>query len=239
VQLSILVPVLNRPERVEPLVESCVAATTVEWELVFILSPHDKAEHAVVKALRHERVRWIVMREKPGCGDYARKINRGFRNTADTPWVFQAGDDIDFHPGWAELAIRTGERSGCGVIGTNDLCNPGVIRGQHSTHSLIRRSYIDECGGSDTPGTVMHTGYCHNYCDNELVEVAMSRKCFAMSAAIVEHLHPMCHKGEHDDTYRRGLEHFRRDRELLQARRPFWSPNTRRTRPIRRARLVP
>lgn len=236
-QLSILAPVFNRPGAAAPLVESAAAATRMDWELVFILSPGDRDEHRAVKAIRHDRVRWIVMRERQGPGDYARKINRGFRNTA-ADWVFQAGDDLLFHDGWDELAVATGEKLAVGVVGTNDLCNPGVMRGRHSTHSLIRRSYVDECGGSDEPGRVMHEGYVHNYCDNELVEVAMSRQCFAMSAAIVEHLHPLCGKGERDGTYDLGLAQFRRDRELLELRRPMWNPRARRPR-SRRARLVP
>lgn len=217
-------PVLNRPERVLPLIESCEAASRLDWEMLFILSPGDKLEQAAVKAVRHDRVRWITMREKAGPGDYARKINRGFRNTADIPWIFQAGDDLDFHAGWDEIAVRAGMQTGVGVVGTNDLCNAGVMRGQHSTHSLIRRSYVDECGGSDIPGKVLHDGYCHNYCDNELVEVAMSRKCFFMSAAIVEHLHWACGKGPKTETHDLGHVHFNRDRELLQMRRPFWNP---------------
>lgn len=232
-ELSILAPVLNRPELAEPLVASLQQTTRRDWELVFILSPGDKAEQRAVKAIRHERVRWIVMRQQPGPGDYARKINRGFRNTANVPWVFQAADDLRFHPGWDELAIRTGDELGVGIVGTNDLCNSEVMRGRHSTHSLIRRSYIDECGGSDTPGRVMHEGYAHNWCDNELVEVAMSRQCFAMSAAIVEHLHPNCGKAERGSTYELGLAQFHTDSALLKARREWWAPAPRRARYLR------
>lgn len=214
-------PVLNRPERAAPLVASVTAESTRDWELLFLVSPGDNAEHAAVAELEDDRVSWRWALDEPGPGDYARKINLGYQET-DSPWIFQAADDLRFHPGWDELAIATGDRYGVGVVGTNDLCNPRVVRGNHSTHSMIRRAYIDECGGSDRPGIVLNEEYAHNFVDDELVGVARSRGCFVMSPAIVEHLHPTCRKGSYDGTYEAGHATFHADRARFQARRRYW-----------------
>ena len=59
------------------------------------------------------------------------------------------------------------------------MSNPRVISGEHGTHLLIRRSYIDEVGaswgtdGKGTPGEVCHDGYTHMYVDDEIVTAAM------------------------------------------------------------------
>jgi hypothetical protein len=221
--LSILVPVLGRPERAASLVDSVGVATRLDWEVVFLLSPDDPAEDRAVRELadQNDRVSWRRLKDTPGPGDYARKINVGFATTS-AAWVFQAADDLRFRPGWDTIAVDTGAKYGAGVVGTNDLCNPRVIRGRHSTHSLIRRAYVDECGGSNEPGKVLCEAYEHNYVDDELVSVAASRGCFVMSPAVVEHLHPNCGKAETGETYALGRRGYHRDRALFLARRPHW-----------------
>ncbi len=224
-ELSILVPVFDRPEAAAPLVESVRAYSARDWELVFLVSPNDGAELWEIECLEaaddEGRVTWRVLDRPCEPGDYARKINYGFRETT-APWIFQAADDLRFRPGWDVVAIETGEKYEVGVVGTNDLCNPRVIRGRHSTHSLVRRAYVDECGGSETPGEVLYEGYEHNFVDDELVGVAISRQCFRMSGAVVEHLHPNCRKGTPGATYARGHAGFDRDRQLFNARRRYW-----------------
>ena len=56
-----------------------------------------------------------------------------------------------FSPGWLDAALAH-DGPGIGVIGTNDLHNPAVLRGLHSTHSLVKRTYAD-LGGSVTTTT--------------------------------------------------------------------------------------
>lgn len=196
--IDILVPVLGRPQNVKPLLES-IAITECEHRVFFICSPSDKEQ---IKACRRSKAQTLVCEWEPGPGDFAKKINWAFPQT-DAPWVFQAADDLNFHWGWDIFALRIAKQRSAGVIGTNDLGNPLVRRGGHSTHTLIRRSYIDEYGGTyDDTGLVFCELYDHQYCDNEFVQTAIRRGQWAFAKrSIVEHLHPHWGKSPSDATY--------------------------------------
>jgi len=149
---------------------------------------------------------------------FAQRINAGYRQTTE-PWVFITGDDVTFHPGWLDHA-QTVAGGKYDVIGTNDLGNPRVMAGEHATHLLIRRSYVDAHGASwDGPGLVCHEGYRHWYVDDEIVLSAKQRGTWAMAmGSIVEHHHPMWGKAEDDDVYRRGQASSEQDRETFEGR---------------------
>lgn len=221
--LAALVPVLGRPQRALPLVESW-AATTPGSRLLFLCTEGDRAQIAAceVAAERYPFVHVHVVPFPRVPGDYARKVNYGVRVT-DEPWLFHGADDLRFHDAWYERAMDTHGLRGRRVIGTNDLGNRLVVKGRHSTHSLVHRSYIEQVGTVDEPGFMLHEGYCHNFCDTELVQAAMIRGEWEFARdAIVEHMHPLWGKGEEDDTYRLGLADFTRDQRYFSERRRLW-----------------
>ena len=150
---------------------------------------------------------------------FAEKINVGYTLT-DEPWLFICGDDVRFHPGWLDHAAHVARTMDAQVVGTNDLANPRVTNGDHATHLLIARSYIDEHGASwDGPKVVCHEGYRHWFVDDELVMAAKQRGVWAMAlASKVEHLHPVWGKAENDDTYRLGQVHADADGKLFKRR---------------------
>lgn len=238
--IVVVVPVLNRPQRVAPLVESFLAARAVESTLLFVVSPNDIGERGeILAAIRLSPyaamfVDAFDVEFVPGPGDFARKVNAAFRisktlyGAGPPEFIFQAADDVRFEPGWDVEALRVAEATGAGVVGTNDQANPLVVAGRHSTHSLIRCSYVDECGGSlDGPGVVFHEGYGHQYVDNELIELAKHRGCYAHALrSVVRHDHPFFAPRRSradalmDDTYRKGQSTSVADRKLwLQRRR--------------------
>ena len=226
-EIAILVPVLRRPHRVAPTMGSVAAATTVPHRLLFIASPGEDAE---VDALERAGADFVVVDWEPGPGDYARKINHGYRLTEE-PYLFTGADDLAFHPRWAEeaLARMTGR---VGVVGTNDLGNPRVMRGLHSTHSLVRRAYADERGTVDGPGAIYHEGYPHEYVDNELVGTAKHRRAWAFARrSFVEHLHPNWGKAPSDESYAAEPERIHLSRQVYESRRHLWGE--------RRARQAP
>jgi hypothetical protein len=151
-------------------------------------------------------------------GTFAEKANMGYRYS-DEPWLFLVGDDVKFKPGWLDHAQQAA-RDGYDVIGTNDLHNPRVTSGEHATHLLIRRSYIDAQGASwDGPKVVAHEGYRHWYVDDEIVTAAKQRGTWVMAPhAHVEHMHPLWGLAEDDDTYRLGQSHAEQDRALFTER---------------------
>lgn len=220
-EIVVVVPVLGRPGHAQPLADSLAAATTVSHRLVFVCSPGDDAE---IEACLATGADVLVTDWEPGRADFARKVAYAKEQTRE-PYLFQAADDVFFHPLWdvEALAAITAD-GGYGVCGTNDHANPLVQRGQHSTHSLIERGYIDECGASaDGPGTVFSQAYWHQWCDNELVALAVQRGCFTFAErAVVSHVHPIWRTAPDDDTYRRGALHAAEDAQIFQERRRLW-----------------
>lgn len=222
-EIAVLVPVLGRPQAAQPLVESFVNSIPAGLaRLVFVCSPDDGSE---LRACRHTGCLTLELDRPPGPGDFAAKIQLGFEET-DEPFVFQAADDVTFESGWAEAALAAIDASRpFGVCGTWDGANPVVMRGLHSTHSLIRRAYVDECGGSwDGPGSVFSSAYSHQYVDNELVELAKTRGCFTFAAgARVLHHHPLYDRAvAYDKTYEKGLAASSADSALFYRRQAEW-----------------
>jgi glycosyltransferase involved in cell wall biosynthesis len=216
----VIVPVLRRPHRVGPLLDSITAATDDgAWRMLFVASPEDEAEQQAVKA---EGGDLLVIDQPNAPGDWARKINAGYRATTE-PLMLLGGDDMDFHPGWLEAA-KAAMCQTTGVVGTNDLHNGRVIAGDHSTHPIVARWYVDRYGTADEAGKVVHEGYAHNWPDTELVETAKRRGAWAFARdSVVEHFHPLWGNAEMDEVYVLGRSRFDDDRRLFQQRRTLWT----------------
>lgn len=217
---AILVPVLRRPHRVAPLLESIEAATPEPHRVLFVASPEDEVE---LRALEQAGADRLVTTWPGGTrGDYARKINAGYQATEE-PLLFLAADDLHFHPGWLERACERLGDPAVGVVGTNDLGNPRVLAGKTATHSLVTRAYIDERGTVDEQGKVLHEGYPHEYVDTEFVETAKRRGAWAFAAdSIVEHLHPHWGKAPTDELYDAHAERMAAGAQLYRRRRRLW-----------------
>lgn len=215
--VAVLVPMLGRAHRVAPLLQS-LTATAPDARPVFLVSPNDTDVHRAIDANRAERI--IVPGPHPG--DYARKINTGYRHTTE-PLLFLAADDLQFHPGWCEAAAAE-LAPGIGVVGTNDLGSPRVIAGDHATHSLVTRAYVDEFGTIDQRGVVLHEGYQHEFVDDEFVETAKHRGAWAFAAGShVEHLHPSWGKAPMDSMYAQQRRRMAAGRRVYQKRRHLWT----------------
>lgn len=226
--VAVLLPVLDRPWRVEELVAS-LRGSQRDAELWphFLVS---KSDHAQQRAVRDARAYQTLCEWEPGAGDYARKINLGAALAVEDgfEWVFLGADDLCFCPGWADEAIREGDRHGADVVGTNDLGNPVVRAGLHATHSLIRASYV-AVGTIDEPGKLLHEGYDHQFSDTELVGTARYRGVWAFARdSMVEHLHHLWpdgrggRKSQMDATYEKGQRASQADYALYRSRAPMW-----------------
>lgn len=226
--VTVIVPVLNRPERVEPLMASLISSSkSVALRVMFVCNEDDEAEREALEA--HPEIDAVmVMQGGREPGDYARKINRAyqavmldsFHRSDDSDWVFLGADDLCFCPGWADAALAH-QLEGIDVVGTNDLGNPLVKSGQHSTHSLVRVGYI---GTIDNPGQLLHEGYRHNWVDTEFVQTAKRRGVFFHATdSWVEHLHPHWGFGQYDATYNLGLADFEADGQLYRKRQRLWA----------------
>lgn len=215
-EVAVVVPVLGRPGNAEPFIRSLRASTG----LATVYAVADIEDEETIAAWRSAGADVIIKGGRPGerPGTFAEKVNAGYREVGE-PWLFVVGDDVRFYPGWLDWAQHAaGDRFH--VVGTNDLGNSRVMAGEHATHLLIRRKYVDGMGASlDGPGVVAHEGYRHWYVDDEIVTVAKARGVWAPCLdAVVEHLHPLFAKAPTDETYRLGAEHVAEDKALFEAR---------------------
>jgi hypothetical protein len=184
-----------------------------------VCSPGDTAEQDAVAASGSDL---LVLDEEPGRGDYAKKINLAYRESSE-PYLFLGADDLHFHRRWLQRCLLRVEK-GASVVGTNDLCNPRVMQGDHSTHSLVTRDYCDTLGTIDRPGQVLHDGYPHEYVDDEFVATAKHRGVFLMARdAHVEHLHPMSGKAPMDALYEQQQARMRVGLRIYKRRCRLWT----------------
>lgn len=219
VLVAILVPVLDRPAHVAPLVNS-LRESRAAARLYFIATLDDQAELAACRAEAERDPGFVRVLVVPTSRrSWAKKINDGIRRTTES-WLLLAADDIRFHSGWADEAIKIANaHPGAGVIGTNDLGHRGTIEGWHSTHPIVSRKYARELGSIDDRRQFVHEGYRHNFADTEIVATAKLRDAYVHAPlAIVEHLHPLWKKSKTDSTYALGRKHLREDRQLFALR---------------------
>lgn len=151
---------------------------------------------------------------------YSGAINTGVLETAE-PYVFAGADDLNFMPGWFELAVDLMTDT-IKVVGTNDMANPEVLAGSHATHFLVERNYAFN-GVIDDPGIMLFEGYDHNWTDKEFVMTAQKRGVYAhCHEAIVEHQHWAWNKASIDETYNRGIRSEPTDRDTYMGRQRLW-----------------
>lgn len=213
--LGILVPVLGRPERPRPLVESLEKAAP-DAHLYFLANHGDVEEVRACRAIADEKPGWcsllLVVDKRPS---WAQKINDGIRRTRE-PWLLLCADDVKFYPRFLEAAARLMSDPGVGVIGTCDLGHRGTLEGWHSTHPIVSRKYVIEQGTADQKGVIAHEGYRHNFVDTEIVATAKKRGAYQHCRdCLIEHLHPLWGKGKSDATYRLGKKFMRKDAEIF------------------------
>lgn len=209
--LALLVPVLDRPQNVAPLLESIYATTPGPYRVLFICDPDDTGE---IAAIAREGGSAIL-----SGGSYASKINAGIRATTET-LVFLGADDLRFTAGWLPAATaRLGDQ--VHVVGVNDGLQR-ERRPDHATHFLMTRAYAQQPTADGQPGP-LSTAYSHSFVDDELIATATARDAYAYEPrSLVKHLHWVNGTAADDETYRRGRAQFRQDRKTFGRRSALW-----------------
>lgn len=228
--VAVLVPVMRRPRNAAPFMTSLAASLEGARHQANVYAIADNDDQAT-------RAAWllagaaVLVTEDFGTsqdtrrpGRFAEKVNAGYQYTSrrsQEQWLFLTGDDVRFHTGWLDEALHVADTTSAAVIGTNDLGNPRVTRGDHGTHLLISRTYIESFGASwDGPDVLAHEGYGHSYVDDEIVTAARDRGVWAHAPhSIVEHLHPEFGKGPDDEVYQLGRATLLADGNLFIKRR--------------------
>lgn len=211
--LAILVPVLGRPQNVEPFLRAVEASTPAPWRILWITDPDDAPEHAAIESVGGEML--------VHGGNYAQKINAGVKAT-DEPLVFLAADDLRPQPGWLGQAILPIIDTPVQVVGINDLI-PRQHRPRHTTHFVMTREYATLPCLDGTRGP-LYEGYGAWRCDDELIATATKRGVYAYAeGAHVLHLHPDVGLAPDDETYRKGRAHARMDTKRFVRRQHLWA----------------
>ena len=221
--LATLIPVLNRPRNVVPLVESWLASGT-PGRLVFIVEVDDVAELQVVEAVTS--FKGVDRLEVVDAHTWPEKINVGIQ-TVDADWYLCAADDVRFIAGWWAATKKHRDDPEIGVIGTNDSFdgsgNPRVWAGDHTVHPLVRQSYAR--GPNLDGGPFCVEDVKHWFSDDLIVAVAKYRKAWAYCpGAVIEHLHPFWRTKEiaWDDTYAHGESTAPEDQQRAQEWANTW-----------------
>ena len=226
VEVAVIVPVLRRPHRVAPFLDSLSAATPEPHRIDFVATAGDSPMIAEILRLAEDDPTISLHVLAPNTvGDFARKVNHAYRTTS-APFLFLAADDLAFHPGWLPAVLAPFTAPEIGVVGTQDLAPTArSLAGEHSTHCMVRRSYADEFGTIDEPGKILHEGYPHEYVDDELVETAKARGAWSFAAgSVVEHLHPSWGKADRDALYNGQRRRMEAGRRVFVRRSGLWSP---------------
>jgi hypothetical protein len=213
--IAILIPVLNRPHNVGPLIDSFKKHTRIEdGTLYFIAQEDDAAELAEIRKCMTTGIALVIVPAR--ARSWPKKINAGFLVTSE-PWMLLGGDDMRFHDDWYE-SLQPYLMMDKGVIGTPISGRPD--NDVSSAHPIVSREYIKEFGTIDEKGKVVHEGYDHNFVDIELALTGWVRGHyqFAKSCAFT-HLHPLHNNAvKIDSTYRLGSLNYNQDEALFNER---------------------
>ncbi len=222
--VTVLVPVLNRPQNVKRFIESFFSKTPPgRADLLFITGTSCQNEIDEIKKFSGPINVGIAPDDVVS---WSKRINWGVNQsktihhfTEAAPWLLCCADDVLFHDNWFEIA-ECAAAGFDGILGTNDLGHPATIGGWHSTHPLVSRNYIETMGTMDEIGKLCHEGYIHNYVDVEFIHTAMKRgKWKHEPKCIIEHLHPAWNKAVWDDIYQKGQDGNSRDSQLWTQRK--------------------
>lgn len=210
--IAVLIPTVNRADRLPSLVENIHQATSVDHRVYLIIETDDRDTvktaanlDATVVAGRHE--------------GFATAANTGYLASSE-PFIAVGNDDVRFHEGWDRNALARMSRT-VHIVGINDSS------GDCKCFQLIRRAYIKEHSGVyDRPNRLYHE-YQSQCPDTELAHYAQLRGVWADAEdAIIEHLHWRLGKASPDDpNYQKARATNQADLELYNQRREQWDPD--------------
>lgn len=208
----VVVPVMRRPKNATKFMSSIRKATPEGVATVVAVCDDD--DHETRRAW--ERRDATVLRAERG-RTFPNKVQHAYLNTSES-WILLVGDDVEFQLGWWDAAMAVAD--GHALISTNDCGNPYVTTGELAIHPIMRRTWVDESGGSwDGPGHIAHEGYTHGFVDWEWSTKARDEGMFVFASdCVVKHMHPVWQRGKWDSVYSEGIRRAARDSALFKQR---------------------
>jgi glycosyltransferase involved in cell wall biosynthesis len=218
--IAVLIPTFGRASRLADVVQNAHDNTAGDHVVVLAVESED---HETISVARGLDCQLVINERRP---NYSGAITTAYEHTR-ADYLFAGADDLNFHPGWDEVALSHMD-GWVMVVGTNDLLNPYVTAGTHATHYLVDRRYLDEVGGvvDQGPGSFLFDGYSHQYTDTEFIGTAKMRARFRPCFdSIVEHMHAWSDKpgrAAPDATTSKANARITEDAALYDSRRDLW-----------------
>jgi glycosyltransferase involved in cell wall biosynthesis len=203
------VPSLNRPQNLKALVENIHETTPEEHFIVFCVSDAESMD------ILDELEEWYLDDSPDEDQRYVTRMNKLIEHLEDAVTVFFGSDDVIHHQGWLSKALAV-MNTGPSVVVVNDLHNV------NGTQAVVKREYLSRAV-IDQPGLAFHSGYIHNFADNEMfLTAARQGECARAMDSVVEHLHPVFGSDNAlpwDTTYTNVQHGWGHDEELWKRRR--------------------
>lgn len=206
---AILVPSLNRPQRLRFVIDNIHANTPEPHRILFCVSDEESAD--ILQAEKE----WFIWDAEDEDRRYVTRMNKLVRLplAEECEALFFGSDDVIHHDGWLTKALRQLEHHALVVV--NDGHNP------NGTQALIRTEYLS-LAVFDSPGDAFHHGYQHNFADTEQHFTAFKRGEYGRAMeSHVEHLHPVfqsANAAPWDDTYVNATKGWDHDQALFHER---------------------
>jgi glycosyltransferase involved in cell wall biosynthesis len=206
VKVSILIPSVNRPERLRECLQAILATTKgIDAEVICSLSLTDAKSHAVaLEANAQVTDNHIGLTGGTIAWNEASEVCRG-------DVLSMIGDDSIVKGDWLKIALR--ELGHSGVVGLNDLSRTDGER--FSTHPVVTRDYLIQHNG----GVLCVPHYVHYFVDVELCEHAQALgKYHFAKEAIIDHQWKG-NKSDKDNVYSWAQRYFDADAQCYKQRK--------------------
>jgi len=215
--VDIYIPTFGRSQKLKDYISRVEEFTKGQHRIVCIVERNDMISYE--EAVKAGAIA-IINHRTP---NYAGAINSAWE-CLNSDAFFAGADDLRFDGKWLEKSLE--KMSGDFlVVGTNDLHNQEVQRGEHATHYLVSGEYIRKIGGVvDGSAPILFEGYDHNWTDREFIGTAKHRGIFTpCTESVVEHLHFTFGLSPMDETYKKTRRRADADGALYQERKHLWA----------------
>lgn len=213
--LAVIVPSRGRPRQLRELVDAIYDTAETDVRVVAAVDDDDPTLDAYGRALEGVEVNTVVYRGgRRSLSGWTNHLAQLELEGASPPrYLASLGDDHrPITPGWDRKLIEAAEALGPGggwAYG-DDLLQGARLPTAWVVSAEITRAL----------GWVMLPACAHMYVDNAVLE--LGRHCGRIvyrRDVVIEHLHPVAHKGQWDDSYRESNapERYAADREALEA----------------------
>jgi glycosyltransferase involved in cell wall biosynthesis len=210
--ISIIIPTLNRPIRLENCLNSLISTlrSDIKVEVIPVI---DKCDKETIEILNAFKLRYLEM-EPPVTP--VQKWNYGFQH-ASNEWILLGADDISFSYRWIERTFDTPNRGFFGFHDGISQFDKGFM-----PHYMATKWWYKTYQN----GVMCVPHYKHWGPDLEACSRAINSKTYAISPAPLIHLHPYFSKEiEFDSTYKKGREYQDADLDLWAKRSKLNFPN--------------